>query len=308
MGGRASQKKVVDVASKSLKNKKSVPKGKLPKKAVSASTKAKIAKSKPSVAAPKKITKKVAAKPAKKTKAPKFTYESLILDHRENGRKLARSILRKWRVHMPGEEVDSIVDLALCESSLRFSPSKGASFMTFFFYHLRGHLVRAVARATQSSAILNGPKSDEWCDDGHSEFASSYGAYLDNEMHNQRDNETPEQIVLRREKITVCREAIDKLDKLEQVVLDKSYAEDEALVNIAKSLGYSRCHISRVKKGALQRLKSVLEHSTAMGVNNLNKIESDGIKLVRKNIVKLERKTRRKNNSDSSILNEIKAA
>lgn len=243
----------------------------------------------------------------KKVKAPKFTYESLILDHRENGRKLARSILRKWRVHMPGEEVDSIVDLALCESAQRFSPKKGASFMTFFFYHLRGHLVRAVARATQSSALINGPKTDEWCDDEHSEFASSYGAYLDNEMHNQRENETPEQLILRREKIMVCRDAIDKLDTLEKVVLDKSYADDEALVDIAKSLGYSRCHISRVKKGALVRLKSVLQHSAAITNSGLIKM-TEGKIIKRATVIQLDKKTRRKNKNEKRDCIQTQAA
>ncbi len=188
-------------------------------------------------------------------------YESLILDHRENGRKLSRSILRRWRVHMPGEEVDSIVDLALCEAAQRFSPKKGASFMTFFFYHLRGHLVRAVARATQASSILSGPKEDGDLDTSL-DIISSYGTFIDNELNAQRDQENPEQIILRREKILFCRDAMAALDSLEKVVLERSYGSDETLVDIAKSLGYSRCHISRVKKAAMHRLKTVLSNSS----------------------------------------------
>ena len=287
MGGSTAKKQATNKNKASKQNKKSV----ILKKSSSVSTKKKCLV---------KTKVKASAKTEKKAKKPKFTYESLILDHRENGRKLARSILRKWRVHMPGEEVDSIVDLALCESAQRFSPKKGASFMTFFFYHLRGHLVRAVARATQNSAIINGPKSEEWCGDEHLEFASNYGAYLDNEIYNQRDNETPEQLIIRREKIQVCREAINKLDTLEKMVLDKSYAEDEALVDIAKSLGYSRCHISRVKKGALIRLKSVLEHSPAITTSALKKAESakSDKKLV---VLKLDKKTRRKKSERPEI-------
>jgi len=51
--------------------------------------------------------------------------------------------------------VDSIVDLSLCEAVKRFDPLKGASFMTFLFYHLKGNLVRAVAAAATSTAIPN---------------------------------------------------------------------------------------------------------------------------------------------------------
>jgi RNA polymerase sigma factor (sigma-70 family) len=203
---------------------------------------------------PKKTT-------SKKKKSFPAQYEMLILEHRENGRKLARSILRRWRVHMPAEDIDSIVDLGLCEAAQRFSPEKGASFMTFFFYHLRGHLVRAVARATQASTILNGPKEDE-DNDSSNDIISSYGTFIDNELNAQRDQENPEQIILRREKIVFCRDAMNALDSLEKVVLERSYGGDETLVDIAKSLGYSRCHISRVKKAALQRLKSVLSHSS----------------------------------------------
>ena len=300
MGGSALKKKSVANKKSASSNKKSTVKNKSArdKKLRENKKEATKAKAKKQIVA-KKETKKVIKKEAKKVKEPKFTYESLILNHRENGRKLARSILRKWRVHMPGEDVDSTVDLALCESAQRFSPKKGASFMTFFFYHLRGHLVRSVARATQNSAIINGPKTDEWCDEGHSEFASSYSAFLDNEMHNQRENETPEQLIIRREKIMVCRDALEKLDDLEKVVLDKSYAEDEALVDIAKSLGYSRCHISRVKKGALGRLKTVLEHSSAINAGINKKIE-DGKSVRKAVVVKLDRKTRRKGNNEKS--------
>ncbi|OVE79762.1 hypothetical protein BVY02_02340, partial [bacterium J17] len=104
-----------------------------------------------------------------------LTVDELILEHRENGRKLARSMLRKWRVRMPAEEIDSIVDLTLCEAAKRFDPDKGASFMTFFFYHLRGHLVRAVAEATQTSNMFMafsqnlGIDVTEWSTIGQSE-------------------------------------------------------------------------------------------------------------------------------------------
>jgi len=191
----------------------------------------------------------------------KIKYEALIIDHRENGRKLARSILRRWRVHMPIEEVDSIVDLGLCEAAQRFSPKKGASFMTFYFYHLRGHLVRAVARAAQFTnfqATVEGTQTEE--EHNPEQFAYIMNQ-IDGEFNSSKDQETPEEIIMRREEIVACRTALDDLDSLEKTVLERSYASDEALVDIAKSLGYSRCHISRVKKAAMIKLKSSLKKS-----------------------------------------------
>lgn len=189
----------------------------------------------------------------------------LILNHRENGRKLARSILRRWRVRMPAEEIDSIVDLSLCEAARRYSSERGASFMTFFFYHLRGHLVRSVARAAQGNNIFlafarnAGVDATEWPHLSSEVLWSYMPEYL---VFGQRDIETPEHLMIRQEKIQQCQSACQQLDTLEREIIDRSFASEQPLVDIARSLGYSRCHISRVKKSALDRLKGLLHNST----------------------------------------------
>jgi len=250
-------------------------------------------KASPKKSQPKKEARKRISAKEKATQI----YETTVLEHRENGRKLSRSILRRWRVHMPLDDVDSIVDLALCEAAQRFSPDKGASFMTFFFYHLRGHLVRAVARATQ---INNFQTTLEVDADSESDI-SNYSQYIhlvDQELYSQKDQETPEEIVLRRETIGVCRDALDSLDNLEKVVLERSYSDDEALVAIASSLGYSRCHISRVKKSAMIKLKSNLL-STAHYANasiSLDEDEKENLRAdrtVRRKVIPLTKRTKR---------------
>jgi RNA polymerase sigma factor (sigma-70 family) len=186
----------------------------------------------------------------------------LILNHRENGRKLARSILRRWRVRMPAEEIDSIVDLSLCEAARRYSSERGASFMTFFFYHLRGHLVRSVARAAQGNNIFlsfarnAGVEASDWAHLSNEVIWSYVPEYL---VFGQRDIETPEHAMIRREKIKQCQSACAQLDSLEKEIIDRSFSSEQPLVDIARSLGYSRCHISRVKKTALDRLKLLLD-------------------------------------------------
>lgn len=182
--------------------------------------------------------------------------EELILEHRENGRKLARSMLRRWRAHMNPEEIDSIVDLTLCEAAQRFDEKQGASFMTFYFYHLRGYLVRAVANAVNSSNVVLafGADAAETAAAG-TDFYSSTIDYFES---GRREADGPESIYLKRENARVCEEACAKLDELEREVIVRSFQGEEALVDIAKSLGYSRCHISRVKKRALERLQSIL--------------------------------------------------
>jgi RNA polymerase sigma factor (sigma-70 family) len=210
----------------------------------------------------KVVAKSVSKKPEKKaTKPKKNNFDDLVLNHRENGRKLGRSILRRWRVRMPTDEIDSIVDLALCEAAQRYSAEKGAAFMTFFFYHLRGHLVRAVARAAQSSNIFMafGESAGMDVGDWQDVDAEALWGYLpDSSVFGNREVETPENKVIQNETINECRTAVAKLDKLEQQILQRSFTEEQPLVDIAKSLGYSRCHISRVKKSALDQLKVTL--------------------------------------------------
>ena len=94
--------------------------------------------------------------PVKEERGPgltEFEKEDLITQSRLKARKLARSILRKWNARLDLQEVDSIVDLSLCEAAHRFDPSVGASFMTFLFYHLRGNLIRTITASANSNVL-----------------------------------------------------------------------------------------------------------------------------------------------------------
>ncbi len=212
--------------------------------------------------ATKSKTKKIVKKTASKlSSSGERRIAKLVLDHRDNGRKLARSILRRWRVRMPVDEIDSIVDLSLCEAARRYCLKHGAAFLTFFFYHLRGHLIRAVTRAAQASNIFmaqgqhNGVDTSEW---QYLTNEPTWPCFADHLLLYYRDTLTPENEVLRKESIIRCREAVTKLDSLQQEIVSRSFSEDQPLIDIAKALGYSRCHISRVKKSALLRLQEIL--------------------------------------------------
>ena len=85
----------------------------------------------------------------------------------------------------------------------------------------------------------------------------------ENFLLGQRDAETPEHHVLRKEKISECQKAITKLDDLEREIITRCYGSEQPLVEIARNLGYSRCHVSRVKKSALDRLKTLMDESLA---------------------------------------------
>jgi RNA polymerase sporulation-specific sigma factor len=55
------------------------------------------------------------------------------------------------------------------------------------------------------------------------------------------------------------REAMSKLDKREQEIITRRFFLDETQSAIAEFLGVSQVQVSRIEKGALQKLKKVLE-------------------------------------------------
>ncbi|MCB0338563.1 MAG: sigma-70 family RNA polymerase sigma factor [Bdellovibrionales bacterium] len=216
----------------------------------------------------KKLSTKKAA-PAKKAKksATVVDVESLVLEYRANARKLSRSILRRWHARLDIEELDSLVDLALCEAAKRFDPTKGASFMTFLFYHLRGCLVRAVDAAANVNTI---PASSFEIAELSSDYSSaSYknGTYTSGSSGDiasalcNHEYLLPDEILYRKEVAVLSNLACSKLDQLEQEVIYRIYMLEQPLVDIARTLGYSRCHISRVKKKALETLQTELSRS-----------------------------------------------
>ncbi len=182
--------------------------------------------------------------------------EEMVLEFRIKARKLARSILRKWRSRLDLEEVDSVVDLSLCEAVKRFDPDKGASFLTFLYYHLKGNLVRTVSAAANAN-LIPGANSD-------SDEEQQVHAYDVAEALTSVELEKPDEMLLKKELINLSQNARDRLDPLEQEVIHRIYLEGQNLIDIASSLGYSRCHISRVKKKALETLNVEISASMSL--------------------------------------------
>jgi RNA polymerase sporulation-specific sigma factor len=69
------------------------------------------------------------------------------------------------------------------------------------------------------------------------------------------DNESN---VLMLEKLAL-REAMGKLEKREQEIITRRFFLDQTQSSIAEVLGVSQVQVSRIEKGALLKLKKVLE-------------------------------------------------
>jgi RNA polymerase sigma factor (sigma-70 family) len=194
---------------------------------------------------------------------PRYQQEALIMKYRVKGRKLGRSMLRRWHARMDLEEVDSIVDLSLCEAVKRFDPEKGASFMTFLFYHLKGNMVRAIISAAASNSIplaiaemLEASGLDE--DGVTSNRSVGINASELAEAVTSQEALQPDEALWRKEMSDMSALACSKLDDLEREIVKRIFIQEQQIIDIAAALGYSRCHISRVKKKALDTLHDEL--------------------------------------------------
>jgi len=192
--------------------------------------------------------------------------EALIIKYRLKARKLGRSILRRWHSRMDLDEVDSLVDLSLCEAVKRFDPLKGASFMTFLFYHLKGNLVRSVAAAAAANSLPTGLLDEEGNPRGVGEMMGELQLRSINsaeiaEAMTSQDSPTPDEALWRKQLHSQSTLACEKLDALEREIIKRIFIQEQQIMDIAASLGYSRCHISRVKKKALETLYDELRGS-----------------------------------------------
>jgi RNA polymerase sigma factor (sigma-70 family) len=185
--------------------------------------------------------------------------QEMVLEFRVKARKLSRSMLRRWQSRLDMEELDSIVDLSLCEAVKHFDPSRGVSFITFLFYHLKGNLVRAVSAAASEGAIAR--NIDPL--DGEELVAltanKNVNAQEVAEALNGQEQALPYDLLLKKEMAKLSRDSRSKLDPVEKEVIERIFIQGQQLIDIASNLGYSRCHISRLKKKALDFLESDLK-------------------------------------------------
>lgn len=187
--------------------------------------------------------------------------EELILQHRQKVRKMALSMLRRWHVRLNLDDLFSVVDLSLCEAARHFNPRKGASFITFTYYYLKGNLTRTIAAATENRMLpYSVIEALEAGNDGSDSSAGRAGNAID-VAHALSSHEVvlPEEEVFRREIASVLKQACSRLSDVERTIVDRMFGYDDQVLDIASSIGYSRCHTSRIKKQALDTLKRILE-------------------------------------------------
>jgi hypothetical protein len=134
--------------------------------------------------------------------------------------------------------------------------------MTFLFYHLKGNLVRSVASAAATSSLpvrlaeFGEAFSDAF--DAETPIAHGMNAVEIAEAVTSQDSPLPDEALWKKQLNDCSSLACAKLDELEREIIKRIFVHEQQIIDIAAALGYSRCHISRVKKKALDTLHDEL--------------------------------------------------
>ena len=184
-----------------------------------------------------------------------------IIEHREIGRKLACRLLREWRVQLNSDDLDSIVDLTVCEAAGRFDESRGVRFTTFLYHYMRGNLLRTIEdivaqkRAVQAAAYSASAGRNERFD---LEDCPELSDSLDPDAMKPQGFDTPEEYMLRRERISMVGRVCAKLRAEEQFVIAKMFFEGSSHQQVGAELGLSKRDVLALQKRALESLRKLV--------------------------------------------------
>lgn len=184
-------------------------------------------------------------------------YQELVLNERTIGRKLAHHILRAWGATMEESQVNSVVDLAVCEAAVKFDRKRKVKFSTYLFYYLKGALKREIAF---EAAVTPMPIDDHSIFDGIEQARKKGDSrhYADPALY-INDSSNPERDTHKTQCRQACLQALSKLGALEKQVMEATCILDLKVTAVARNLGYSRGYISDVKTQGKRKLRKMLE-------------------------------------------------
>lgn len=183
----------------------------------------------------------------------------MIVNHFELGMKLAWKLLNSWQVRLPQDDVKSLVGISLCEAAQNYDGRPNVQFQTFLYYYLRGRLLREISENVKSSNITKQLLLED------SEISSNVEARENIKNFAPEDNKNAEQLIIDREERVFINKSLLVLDDLESEIIKRHYLEEESLIDLAEELGYCRCHLSRVKRRALEKLKKAIDIQDDLG-------------------------------------------
>jgi RNA polymerase sigma factor (sigma-70 family) len=172
-------------------------------------------------------------------------------------------LLGSWNIRLPEDDVVSIVGISLCEAARNYDGRESTRFQTFFYYHLRGRLLREITDIVENKKITEEYSHDEYSDAVVSQ-KESLGFYNSSRFI----TESPEKMIEERQQQESFNKAFSELDVLEKEVITRHYFNGESLMDLADDLSYCRCHLSRVKSRAIAMLKKAIDSDSCDMMDN----------------------------------------
>jgi RNA polymerase sigma factor (sigma-70 family) len=173
---------------------------------------------------------------------PEMEQEKLILSSRESARRMTIRMLAHYRFRLDHQELQSLVDLSLCEAAKKFRPGLGATFVTFSFYYIKGNLLRIIDSAVRSSNVGVLTEDGNIPDDREPFFEENPGIALE-----------------KKESSACLREALGVLTTLQRRIIESIFFEDQSATTVARNMRLSRGHVSRLKSAALKTISMYLD-------------------------------------------------
>lgn len=188
-------------------------------------------------------------------------YQTLIIAHRDAAHRMGLSVLRRWGIRLDRDEALALFDIALCEAAATYKPARGASLLTWFFYNLKTELRRFLEAEMKPTALGGGAVSPH-----EGESSPEHPAAP---LQLESPETSPEEQTYQRELRTLCREALGRCSPLEREVVLECYVQGEKVARVARRLGYSRGHLSLVKRNATRRFRGAIAESNSSIIQEL---------------------------------------
>ena len=178
-----------------------------------------------------------------------------ILFHRAAAGKIAHQLLKRWGAGMERDEVRSIADLALCEAAKGFEPGRGASFVTYLYFYIRGFLIRELTSRSKGEFLLKEEETERVSLSVFQEGAPDFSMHV----CRQALEHLPDEEVYVRQIREACNQALQILTEVEREIVLRVHVLDFKVAAVARQLGYSRGHVSELRRRAFTKLQHELE-------------------------------------------------
>jgi RNA polymerase sigma factor for flagellar operon FliA len=224
------------------------------------------------------------------------TVDSLVMQHQDYVRSLARGIARKLPRHVDFEELVSLGQVGLISAARQYEPGRGVAFATFAYYRIRGAIFDGLRQLTglppsvrRQVARLGGEnevaettaETSEASDDPEflaKQFetaigrlgavfllSSASGGDEEGAGLEPADDRSAADEAEARESAALLRKALERLSDDQRELIRMLYFEQRSMTDVAQSLKKNKSTISRRHAEAIDVLRAMLSPEQKQG-------------------------------------------